>query len=598
MVLSQEVRGMRFGFQVVFGVLAALAAQGCGSRTIIDPGTMPTRGDVADSLFTACEGEECEEVRGEDGPFRDVRGGEGLSGEVSVPGIDVLEPLPGVDTYQLPEIDDPAADSDADGIPDGEDNCPFDYNPSQLNFDGDAGGDACDPDDDNDGDGDELDCAPKDQEISTWAVEVCDGIDNNCNFEIDEAGAAGCIPYYQDQDQDGFGVLETGECLCAPEGSWTAVKWGDCADGDPDLSPGATEICDDLDNDCDQVQDEGCDEDGDDFCNIHIETVGIPSICPLGPGDCHDGSPAVNPGALEDPGDGVDNDCDGETDEAMVCPGPCTGHTVDAYLCALEMCFGPLIQSASFSSPTGDNIDSAWAAVEHFGDVGNDLAPWAGTSYGLLASGPATGTSHTTDLPGGGSAGDPYANDGYTTYDNVEFQINLTAPANAIGFSIDYIFFSEEYHDWVCSSFNDKFYILLQAPQTTGGQKIVINYTACSNPGQYFDFDENGQKWCYIAINTAFSEPCPDAPTDISGTGYECAGTYCATGQCSCGSADPYHGSSTGWLVTQWPIQGGETLTLTFHVHDSSDGIYDSEVILDNFHWLSEPFDPGTASHD
>jgi hypothetical protein len=488
--------------------------------------------------------------------------------------------------YVLPEVADPNADSDDDGFKDGQDNCPYDFNPSQLNSDDDQGGDACDPDDDNDSDPDTTDCDPKNPLINHLVPEMCDEIDNNCNLQIDEPGAMGCIPYYLDNDDDGFGVFETKQCLCDGISVGTSVKFGDCDDANPNLSPGAAEVCDDIDNDCDGIQDEGCDEDGDGWCNIHVPVIGFPTICPFGPGDCYDGSEAVNPGMLEDPSDGADNNCDGQVDEAIQCPGQCTGHSIDAYLCALEMCFGPAIISANFSSPTGDNINSAWEAVSHFGNGGNDLAPYGGNSYGLLATGPATGTSHSSDLGGGGGAPDPYSNDGYTTHDNVEFKVVMKAPTNALGFSIDYIFFSEEYEEYIGTSFNDKFYIILKAPQTTNNQNKVINTTSCSNPGAYYDFIEDGEKKCYIAINTAFSEPCPNPQTNISGTGYEC------------GSPDSAHGSSTGWLVTSHEIQGGEQFELTFHIHDTSDGIFDSEVILDNFHWLSQPFTPGTASHD
>jgi len=488
--------------------------------------------------------------------------------------------------YVLPEVADPLADSDGDGFKDGQDNCPYDFNPSQLNSDDDQGGDACDPDDDNDSDPDATDCDPKDPLINHLVPEMCDGVDNNCNLQIDENGAMGCIPYYLDNDDDGFGVFETKQCLCDGLSIGTSVKFGDCDDSNPNLSPGAAEVCDDVDNDCDGIIDESCDEDGDGWCNIHIPVIGFPAICPFGPGDCYDGSDAVNPGMLEDPSDGADNNCDGQVDEPIQCPGQCTGHSIDAYLCALEMCFGPAIISSSFSSPTGDNVDSAWEAVSHFGNVGNDLAPYGGNSYGLLATGPATGTSHSSDLSGGGGAPDPYSTDGYTTHDNVEFKVVMKAPSNALGFSIDYIFFSEEYEEYIGTSFNDKFYIFLQAPQTTGNQKIVINTTSCSNPNAYHDIIEDGEKKCYIAINTSFSEPCPNPQTNISGTGYEC------------GAPDSAHGSSTGWLVTSSEIQGGEQFELTFHIHDTSDGIFDSEVILDNFHWLSQPFTPGTASHD
>jgi hypothetical protein len=266
------------------------------------------------------------------------------------------------------------------------------------------------------------------------------------------------------------------------------------------------------------------------------------------------------------------------------CAGACTGHTAEAYLCALDICQTGLVQSFGFSSPTGDTITSAWDAVAHFGSPTNDLAPKAGTSYGLLATGPATGTAHSTDLPGGGAAADPFSKDGYQTYDNVEFKLTLTAPAGVTGFSVSFVFFSEEYYEYSGSSYNDKFYMLLTGPQTTGGQKKVINWTACTDPGKYYDFqDKQGQKWCYIAVNTAYSEPCPTPDTDISGTGFEC------------GTPDAQHGSSTGWLKTSWPILPGETFDLVFHIHDTSDGIYDSEVILDAFQWLTGPFSAGTV---
>jgi hypothetical protein len=81
--------------------------------------------------------------------------------------------------------------------------------------------------------------------------------------------------------------------------------------------------------------------------------------------------------------------------------------------------------------------------------------------------------------------------------------------------------------------------------------------------------------------------PCPDGTwtTDISGTGFECAGSYGEDGNTK--------GSSTGWLQTSWPIEGGEMFSLTFHIHDTSDQIFDSEVILDSFEFTKDA-DTGT----
>jgi hypothetical protein len=134
----------------------------------------------------------------------------------------------------------------------------------------------------------------------------------------------------------------------------------------------------------------------------------------------------------------------------------------------------------------------------------------------------------------------------------------------------------------------------------------VINYTDCRDHFEYYDFagpdcDTASGFCCYVAINSALSdccwypaysehvdnspslEPCPqgtDAPTDISGTGFECADDAF--------DDEDAHGSSTGWVQTSWPIAAGETFTVTFHIHDTNDGLWDSLVILDAFQFLTE----------
>ncbi|NJC89137.1 MAG: hypothetical protein FIB02_11515, partial [Desulfuromonas sp.] len=90
------------------------------------------------------------------------------------------------------------ADSDGDGVNDNIDNCPSLANADQANFDGDALGDACDPDDDNDGVADGSDAFPLDP--MEWADADVDGIgDNadNCPFVYN--------PDQADADSDGVG---------------------------------------------------------------------------------------------------------------------------------------------------------------------------------------------------------------------------------------------------------------------------------------------------------------------------------------------------------------------------------------------------------
>ena len=216
-------------------------------------------------------------------------------------------------------------DDDNDGVPDEEDNCPLVWNPEQADFNGNGDGDACDVDWDGDGDPNSTDCKPWDPDCYTGATEICDGKDNDCNGIIDDQGSEGCSTFYQDADGDGFGTASQ-ECLCKAAYPYTALEPGDCNDADPAMAPGLTEYCDGKDNDCDdEIDEDGVngspyykDGDGDQW---GVEGDSITSCEPVGEykavlvGDCDDGDLAIYPGAVEQCGDGKDNDCDGATDE-------------------------------------------------------------------------------------------------------------------------------------------------------------------------------------------------------------------------------------------------------------------------------------------
>lgn len=92
-----------------------------------------------------------------------------------------------------------------------------------------------------------------------------------------------------------------------------------CGDGgacQPCEPNDSLEICDGLDNNCDGVVDEGCDQDNDGYCDSLKQVVKLPNdhwpaVCPHGPGDCDDANPNINPGATEVCGS-VDTNCDGQ----------------------------------------------------------------------------------------------------------------------------------------------------------------------------------------------------------------------------------------------------------------------------------------------
>lgn len=100
------------------------------------------------------------------------------------------------------------------------------------------------------------DCNDGDPAVHPGATEICDGVDNDCDGQIDEGLA---VTVYYDFDGDGYGSDAYGPMqICPPVGPGYVVVGGDCDDFNPLRHPGATELCDAVDNDCDGVVDEGC----------------------------------------------------------------------------------------------------------------------------------------------------------------------------------------------------------------------------------------------------------------------------------------------------------------------------------------------------
>ena len=153
-----------------------------------------------------------------------------------------------------------------------------------------------------------IDCDDNDPEVYPYGPEFCDGVDNNCDGQVDEN---------LDFDNDGFTACE-----------------GDCSPLDPNVNPNAPELCDGLDNDCNLVVDDGWDNDGDGQ-----------SPCA---GDCNDASADVWYGAPE-LCDGIDNDCDGaigvneadiDGDLESACEGDCDESDPTINTTAVELCDG------------------------------------------------------------------------------------------------------------------------------------------------------------------------------------------------------------------------------------------------------------------
>jgi hypothetical protein len=205
------------------------------------------------------------------------------------------------------------------------------------------------------------DCDDADDAINPDADETCDGVDEDCDGEIDN-GATDLHDTWPDADGDGFGDA-VGEVLSeCTTGEGRVENGGDCDDADASVNPGATELCDDIDQDCDGDPLDGLDSDGDgigdcddveecdgvdndgdgeidegdaidrstwysdvdedgygDDLSTTLSCSGGAGLAAVG-GDCDDLDPDVNPGASE-LDDGLDQDCDDLVDEDFVAVG-------------------------------------------------------------------------------------------------------------------------------------------------------------------------------------------------------------------------------------------------------------------------------------
>jgi hypothetical protein len=189
---------------------------------------------------------------------------------------------------------------------------------------------ACGSSLDGDGDGfDELsgDCDDANPYVFPGAQEFCNDADDDCDGETDEVGALGGESFHADADGDGWGIAGYDVDACsAPSGY--ADRKGDCHDGDPGIHPGADEVCDHIDNDCDDHVDEDSavdaptwypDLDGDGFGDAEQPTPACEQPWDHVDGDegvdCDDVDPNVNPAATETCETEYDDDCDGETND-------------------------------------------------------------------------------------------------------------------------------------------------------------------------------------------------------------------------------------------------------------------------------------------
>jgi predicted outer membrane repeat protein len=181
----------------------------------------------------------------------------------------------------------------------------------------DAPSDPATTDADADGYTADVDCDDNDDTVHPGASDTCDdGVDQDCDG-VDLA----CIG--TDVDGDGY---------CAAAACSDGSTPGDCNDSDVAVYPGASEVCNGIDDDCNGIVDGSSatgqstfyfDLDGDGFGNTAIdsEACDAPNGYVADNTDCNDNNPTVYPSA-EELCDSLDNDCNGAIDDNV--PNPPT----------------------------------------------------------------------------------------------------------------------------------------------------------------------------------------------------------------------------------------------------------------------------------
>jgi hypothetical protein len=306
-------------------------------------------------------------------------------------------------------------------------------------------------------------------------------------------------------------------------------------------------------------------------------------------GDCNDCDPYANPAAVEAPTDPMDpeampadENCDGQTDEAI--PTCDTGLVLNDLNPASAAQAIDICTTATFMDQNYGVINASWVRangpgyqpsynVGILGGFGPNVPPRNGSAMLGLSSGHARGlndpnacgqltciTSGAGTPPPGFPAVVPGCQGGTNINDDVALEVQMRAPSNATGYSFEFDFYSFEYPEWVCTTFNDQF-IALVSPPPMGAQNGNISFDSMNNP---------------VSVNIAFFQVCSGCAfgtAELQGTGFD---VWDDAG-------------ATSWLVTTAPVDPGSLFSIRFAIWDTGDQAWDSTVLIDNFKWIATP---------
>lgn len=263
-----------------------------------------------------------------------------------------------------------------------------------------------------------TDCDDGNAATFTGALEYCDGVDHDCDGSTYDDDSVDALSLYTDADGDGYGAAALPVTTCFLMDGYAADAT-DCDDDTKNISPGATEYCDGVDNDCDGMVDEAdaadastffLDSDGDGFGDAGATVIDcvIPAGYVLRDDDCDDADAAVNPDAVE-VCDNLDGNCDTVYDTEIATEwysdGDGDGFGDDGAV--VYDCFQPQGAVAVGGDCDDTNMNINPGAQEHCNSVDDDCDI-------LVDDDPDDGTEYYEDADGD-TFGDPMVTERWCT---------------------------------------------------------------------------------------------------------------------------------------------------------------------------------------
>ncbi len=150
-------------------------------------------------------------------------------------------------------------------------------------------------------------------------------------------------------------------------------------------------------------------------------------------------------------------------------------------------------------------------------------------------------------------------------YDSAGLELVLKTPLDALSFTFNLDFYTYEFPNFICSTFND-FFVAMMSPIP---QNLVDGNISFDAQGNLISVNAGFLEVCYPQTAGGKDFACAFGPGELMGTGYD----------------EQMNGSAaTSWLQTTAPIENpGQNIELMFAIWDSGDGILDSTVLIDNF---------------